>query len=33
LGSNLLSFLAATTGVMIGLLSRVANTQKATSYE
>src|ERR1035438_9185659 len=31
--SNLLSFLAATLGVMIGLLSRIPNAQKATSYD
>jgi len=30
--SNLLSFLATTTGFMIGPFSRVPNVQKATSY-
>ena len=31
--SNLMSFLAATMGIMIGLLSKVPNAQKATSYD
>src|SRR5439155_24493965 len=33
LGSNWLRFLAATTGVMIGPLSRIPNAQEATAYD